>query len=66
MMMYTNANTQLYREALLESEIVVPTCEQGLPIAVNGITTTGFYRVVLAEETYYIPAAGLSVSVENS
>lgn len=66
MVMYTNADTQLYREPLLESEIAVPVCEQGLPIAVNGITTTGFYRVVLAEETYYIPAAGLSVSVENS
>lgn len=62
LMMYTNANTQLYREPLLESEIVVPACEQGLPIAVNGITTTGFYRVMLADETYYIPAAGLSAN----
>lgn len=65
LMMYTNADTQLYREPLLESEIVVPVCEQGLPIAVNGITTTGFFRVMLAEETYYIPAAGLSAAAGN-
>ena len=61
--MNTNAATQLYQERLAGTEIVIPVCEQGLPISVNGITTTGFYRVTLAENTYYIPAAGLSADI---
>lgn len=65
MLMYTNEYTQLYQEPFLQSKIVFPSCEQGCPIQVTGITTTGFYRVKLEDGEYFIPEMGLS-SLEKS
>ncbi len=60
--LYTNDNTVIYSEPSLESAVVLPFCDTGLPIQVTGVTDNGFFRVcVMVDGTQsYIKADGLS------
>lgn len=57
--LYTNENTIIFADADVSSQIVLPTVSSDLPIVVTGITTNGFYQIML-DTTYYIPANGLT------
>lgn len=59
--LFSNENAVLYKEADLNSTVVLPDIQEGLPIQVTGITDTGFFQVNLGE-ICYIPGGGLSVS----
>lgn len=60
---YTNENTEILADAD-SSTVVISTVDKDLPIQVTGVTSNGYYRVVIAEQTYYI--AGIGLSSESS
>ena len=49
----------MYTEPALESKVMIPSCEIGIPIQVTGVTDNGFFRVSIDNVTYYIPGDGL-------
>lgn len=57
--LYTNDTTVIYAEPSLQSGMVLPFCEAGLPIQVTGVTSNGFYQINLAGVVYYVPETGL-------
>lgn len=60
LVLYTNENTVIKKAPRVNAQIILASCEQGLPIQVTGITDTGFYEISLGGEIYYIEASGLS------
>ena len=63
---YTNDKTVIYAEPSLNSNIILPFCEAGLPIQVTGIMSNGFLRVCVSPDgtQSYVPGTGLSVVKE--
>ncbi len=64
--LYTNDSTVIYALPNLDSEVLFPRVETGLPIHVTGITDNGFFRIALGETTAYVEAAGLDETTKVS
>lgn len=60
--LYTNEATVIYAQPALESAVILPSCEAGLPIQVTGITSNGFFRVCVSPDgaESFIAGGGLS------
>lgn len=58
--LYTNENTVILSDAD-DSAVVLPDVEIGLPIQVTGVTSNGYFRIALGEQTFYVHGIGLSV-----
>lgn len=58
--LYSNSETALYETADIASDVVLTAAQfpDEVPVAVVGITSSGFYQVDVGG-VYYIPAAGL-------
>lgn len=58
----TNELTVIYAQPSLESSVILPFCEAGIPIQVTGITSNGFFRVCVSPDgtQSYIAGEGLS------
>jgi hypothetical protein len=59
--LYTNNNTKLYQGSNNNS-LLVSSTESDLPVQVVAITSNGYYKVIIANQTLYIPINGLSSS----
>jgi hypothetical protein len=57
--LYTNSETQILLDADLNT-VVLDKVDADLPILVTGITSNGYFRINLADQTFYIPGIGLS------
>lgn len=57
--LYTNENTVILLDAD-DSTAVLSGVEIGLPIQVTGITSNGYFRIALGEQTFYVHGIGLS------
>ncbi len=59
--LYTNDMTVIYAQPSLESSVILPACEAGIPIQVTGITSNGFFRVCVSPDgtNSYIAGEGL-------
>lgn len=57
--LYTNENTVILSDADDGSTVVLPAVAADLPVQVTGITSNGYFRISLAEETLYIHGIGL-------
>ena len=59
--LYTNDRTVIYVQPSLESSVILPSCEAGIPIQVTGITSNGFFRVCVSPDgtDSYIAGEGL-------
>lgn len=55
--LYSNDKTKLYKQPDLNSGVVA-VLASGLPVNVTGVTSNGWFQVML-ETTYYIPGDGL-------
>ena len=60
--LYTNDRTVIYAQPSLESSVILPICEAGIPIQVTGITSNGFFRVCVSPDgtDSYIAGEGLA------
>jgi hypothetical protein len=63
--LYTNSETLILSDADL-STVVVGKVDSDLPILVTGITSNGYFRISLADQTYYVPGAGLSAQTSTN
>ena len=59
---YTNSNTIVLMDASADAQVVLPSCESGLPLQVTGITSNGYWQINLGGQTYYVAGIGLSQS----
>jgi hypothetical protein len=57
--LYTNNDTKILSDADLNS-VVLDKVDVDLPILVTGITSNGYFRISLADQTFYVSGAGLS------
>lgn len=57
--LYTNENTVILSDAD-DNTVVLPNVEVGLPIQVTGVTSNGYFRIALGEQTFYVHGIGLS------
>lgn len=57
--LYTNSKTKLYQSPN-ENSLLVPSTDANLPVQITGVTDNGYYQVVIANQTLYIPTDGLS------
>lgn len=57
----TNDRTVIYEQPSLESSVILPSCETGIPVQVTGITSNGFFRVCVSPDgaASYIAGDGL-------
>lgn len=53
-------------DASADAQVVLSGCEAGLPIQVTGVTSNGYWQIVLGDVTYYVVGAGLSQTAESS
>ena len=60
MVLYTNDTSVIYAEPSLESNVILPFCETGLPIHVIGLTSNGYFQIDLGEVIAFVPVDGLS------
>lgn len=58
----TNDRTVIYEQPSLDSSVILPACEAGIPVQVTGITDNGFFRVCVSPDgtASYIPGDGLT------
>jgi hypothetical protein len=63
--LYTNSETVIFADADPLSTVVLAQVDSDLPILVTGITSNGYFRISLADVTYYIPGTGLSLEESN-
>lgn len=61
---YTTVETIVLADAATDAQVILPECEAGLPIQVTGVTSNGYWQIVLGETTYYVVGAGLSQTAE--
>lgn len=61
---YTNGETVVLADASVDAQVILPECEAGLPIQVTGVTSNGYWQIVLGDATYYVLGAGLSQTAE--
>jgi hypothetical protein len=57
--LYTNNDTTILLDADMNT-VVLDKVEADLPILVTGVTSNGYFRISLAEQTFFVPGAGLS------
>ncbi|MBQ6787950.1 MAG: hypothetical protein IJO85_09515 [Lachnospiraceae bacterium] len=62
---YTNGETVVLADASADAQVILPECEAGLPIQVTGVTSNGYWQIVLGDATYYVVGAGLSQTAES-
>lgn len=63
---YTNKETIVLADAAENAQVILPECEAGLPILVTGVTSNGYWQIVLGDATYYVVGAGLSQTAESA
>ena len=63
---YTNGETVVLADASADAQVILPECEAGLPIQVTGVTSNGYWQIVLGDATYYVVGAGLSQMAESA
>lgn len=63
---YTNAETVVLADAAENAQVILPECEAGLPIQVTGVTSNGYWQIMLGDATYYVVGAGLSQTAESA
>ncbi len=63
---YTNGETVVLADAAENAQVILPECEAGLPIQVTGVTSNGYWQIVLGDATYYVVGAGLSQTAEST
>ena len=63
---YTNGETVVLADAAADAQVILPGCEAGLPIQVTGVTSNGYWQIVLGDATYYVVGAGLSQTAESA
>ena len=63
---YTNGETVVLADAATDAQVILPGCEAGLPIQVTGVTSNGYWQIVLGDATYYVVGAGLSQTAESA
>ena len=58
----TNEQTVIYEQPSLNSNVILASCEAGLPVQVTGITDNGFFRVCVSPDgtQSYVAGAGLT------
>lgn len=58
----TNDMTVVYAEPSLDSGVILPSCEAGIPVQVTGVTSNGFFRIRISPDgvQYYVQGNGLS------
>ncbi|MFG6367613.1 MAG: hypothetical protein K1W16_04185 [Lachnospiraceae bacterium] len=58
----TNEQTVIYAQPSLDSNVILASCEVGLPIQVTGITSNGFFRICVSADgaESYVAGAGLT------
>lgn len=57
--LFTNENTVILLDADENSTVILPSVEAGLPIQVTGVTSNGYFRILLDGQTFYIHGIGL-------
>lgn len=57
--LYTNENTVILSDAD-EQAVVLSDVEKGLPIQVTGITSNGYFQILLDGQTFYVHGIGLN------
>jgi len=57
--LFTNENTVLLSDADENSTVILSEVEEGLPIQVTGVTSNGYFRILLDGQTFYIHGIGL-------
>ncbi|MBD5470678.1 MAG: hypothetical protein HDR19_06075 [Lachnospiraceae bacterium] len=57
--LYTNENTVICNDADENSIVILSEVEEGLPIQVTGVTSNGYFRILLDGQTFYIHGIGL-------
>lgn len=58
--LYTNENTVILLDADESSTVILSGLEKGLPIQVTGITSNGYFRILLDGQTFYVHGIGLN------
>ena len=58
----TNDRTVIYEQPSSDSNVLLQSCEAGIPVQVTGITDNGFFRVCISPDgsASYIPGDGLT------
>ena len=59
--LYTNEHTVIRLDADENSTIILSGVEPGLPIQVTGVTSNGYFRILLDGQTFYVHGLGLIV-----
>lgn len=57
--LFTNENTVIRFDADENSAVLLSSVEAGLPIQVTGVTSNGYFRILLDGQTFYIHGIGL-------
>lgn len=57
--LFTNENTVIRFDADEDSAVLLSSVEVGLPIQVTGVTSNGYFRILLDGQTFYIHGIGL-------
>lgn len=58
--LYTNENTVIRSDADENSVVILPEVDAGLPIQVTGVTSNGYFRILLDGQTFYVHGIGLN------
>lgn len=58
--LYTNENTVVRSDADENSAVIISGVEEGLPIQVTGITSNGYFQILLDGQTFYVHGIGLT------
>lgn len=58
--LFTNENTVIRSDADENSTVILSGVEEGLPIQVTGVTSNGYFRILLDGQTLYVHGIGLN------
>lgn len=58
--LFTNEDTVIRSDADENSKVILSGAEAGLPIQVTGVTSNGYFRILLDGQTYYVHGTGLN------
>ncbi len=58
--LFTNENTVIRLDADENSAVILSGVEAGLPIQVTGVTSNGYFQILLDGQTYYVHGIGLT------
>lgn len=62
--LYTNENTVILLDAD-DNTAVLSSVEEDLPIQVTGVTSNGYFRILLGGQIFYVPGTGLSAGMAS-